>query len=65
LGIFLPSSSWIYRRTDIQVPLNGKIIFNPIASLAARYEGLHLPTAVLLDDVRGMYNVGTLFSFIL
>jgi 23S rRNA (guanosine2251-2'-O)-methyltransferase len=32
-----------------------------IASLAAGYEGLHLPVAVLLDNVRSMYNVGAFF----
>lgn len=31
------------------------------ASLADGYEGLHLPVAVLLDDVRSMYNVGAFF----
>jgi len=29
--------------------------------LAAGYEGLHLPAAVLLDNVRSMYNVGAFF----
>src|SRR6476620_11033830 len=27
----------------------------------AAYEGLHLPVAVLLDNVRSMYNVGAFF----
>src|SRR3954447_6073797 len=27
----------------------------------ATYEGLHLPAAVLLDNVRSMYNVGAFF----
>src|SRR6478672_2764925 len=27
----------------------------------AAYEGLHLPAAVLLDNVRSMYNVGAFF----
>lgn len=31
------------------------------AWLAAGYEGLHLPAAVLLDNVRSMYNVGAFF----
>lgn len=31
------------------------------ASLSTGYEGLHLPAAVLLDDVRSMYNVGAFF----
>jgi tRNA G18 (ribose-2'-O)-methylase SpoU len=33
----------------------------PIPSLAAGYEGLRLPAAVLLDNVRSMYNVGAFF----
>jgi tRNA G18 (ribose-2'-O)-methylase SpoU len=33
----------------------------PIPSLATGYEGLHLPAAVLLDNVRSMYNVGAFF----
>lgn len=32
-----------------------------IPSLAAGYEGLQLPAAVLLDNVRSMYNVGAFF----
>ena len=32
-----------------------------MVSLAAGYEGLHLPAAVLLDNVRSMYNVGAFF----
>jgi tRNA G18 (ribose-2'-O)-methylase SpoU len=32
----------------------------PLVSLAG-YEGLRLPAAVLLDNVRGMYNVGAFF----
>jgi 23S rRNA (guanosine2251-2'-O)-methyltransferase len=32
-----------------------------IPSPAAGYEGLHLPAAVLLDNVRSMYNVGAFF----
>lgn len=31
------------------------------ASLAGAYEGLRLPAAVLLDNVRSMYNVGAFF----
>ena len=33
----------------------------PTTSLAAGYEGLDLPAAVLLDNVRSMYNVGAFF----
>jgi tRNA G18 (ribose-2'-O)-methylase SpoU len=44
-----------------QVPLNGERVVGPIDSLAAGYEGLRLPAAVLLDDVRSMYNVGAFF----
>ena len=34
---------------------------SPGASLTAGYEGLRLPVAVLLDNVRSMYNVGAFF----
>jgi tRNA G18 (ribose-2'-O)-methylase SpoU len=34
---------------------------HPSASLVAGYEGLRLPAAVLLDNVRSMYNVGAFF----
>src|SRR3974377_2151003 len=48
------------------VPLNGKRVVLPNTSaaraiLAAGYEGLRLPAAVLLDNVRSMYNVGAFF----
>lgn len=33
----------------------------PIPSRAPEHEGLHLPAAVLLDNVRSMYNVGAFF----
>jgi tRNA G18 (ribose-2'-O)-methylase SpoU len=33
----------------------------PIASLAAGYDGIRLPAAVLLDNIRSMYNVGAFF----
>jgi len=36
-------------------------VLRPIASLAAGYEGLRLPAAALLDNVRSMYNVGAFF----
>jgi len=36
-------------------------VFGPITSPAVGYEGLHLPAAVLLDNVRSMYNVGAFF----
>lgn len=29
--------------------------------LGARYDGLHLPVSVLLDNVRSLYNVGSFF----
>jgi tRNA G18 (ribose-2'-O)-methylase SpoU len=32
-----------------------------VTILAAAYEGLRLPAAVLLDNVRSMYNVGSFF----
>jgi len=34
---------------------------HPGASLAVGYEGMRLPAAVLLDNVRSMYNVGAFF----
>lgn len=42
--------------SSIQVPLS-----SPISCLEPRSEGLHLPVAVLLDNVRSMYNVGAFF----
>jgi 23S rRNA (guanosine2251-2'-O)-methyltransferase len=36
-------------------------VLSPVPSLAAGYEGLQLPAAVLLDNVRSMYNVGAVF----
>ena len=43
------------------VPANGTGAVTPAPSLAAGYEELHLPVAVLLDNVRSMYNVGAFF----
>lgn len=45
----------------IQVPLDPVAGRYSITSLVAGYEGLHLPAAVLLDNVRSMYNVGAFF----
>ena len=39
----------------------GKDGIEAVPSLAAGYEGLRLPAAVLLDNVRSMYNVGAFF----
>jgi 23S rRNA (guanosine2251-2'-O)-methyltransferase len=36
-------------------------VLSSVPSLAAGYEGLRLPAAVLLDNVRSMYNVGAFF----
>ena len=47
--------------STVQVPLEGKRIVDPIDSLTEGYEGLCLPAAVLLDNVRSMYNVGAFF----
>jgi tRNA G18 (ribose-2'-O)-methylase SpoU len=44
-----------------QVPLSRERVLAPIASREAMYEGLRLPAAVLLDNVRSMYNVGAFF----
>src|SRR5215813_3927752 len=49
----------------ISAPFNGE---RPVANtpgaralLGAGYEGIRLPVAVLLDNVRSMYNVGAFF----
>jgi 23S rRNA (guanosine2251-2'-O)-methyltransferase len=47
--------------STVQVPLNGNGVVGPADWLAVGYEGLRLPVAVLLDDVRSMYNVGAFF----
>jgi len=44
-----------------QPPPDGERVLRPLLALAAGYEGLHLPAAVLLDNVRSMYNVGAFF----
>lgn len=44
-----------------QVQPPGQTVSEPLGSLATGYEGLHLPAAVLLDNVRSMYNVGAFF----
>jgi tRNA G18 (ribose-2'-O)-methylase SpoU len=36
-------------------------VVDAVNSLAVGYEGLRLPAAVLLDDVRSMYHVGAFF----
>ena len=38
----------------------GNAVGSQVSSLA-NYEGLHLPAAVLLDNIRSMYNVGAFF----
>ncbi|HTT18541.1 MAG TPA: TrmH family RNA methyltransferase [Candidatus Sulfotelmatobacter sp.] len=43
------------------VPPNGERLAASRRLLAAGYEGLRLPAAVLLDNVRSMYNVGAFF----
>jgi tRNA G18 (ribose-2'-O)-methylase SpoU len=47
--------------STVQVPPDRERVLASIASLEARYEGIHLPAAVLLDNVRSMYNVGAFF----
>jgi 23S rRNA (guanosine2251-2'-O)-methyltransferase len=47
--------------STVQVPLDRERVLAPITSLDARNKGLHLPAAVLLDNVRSMYNVGAFF----
>ena len=45
----------------IQIPVSGERLRHPSFPLSAGYEGLRLPAAVLLDNVRSMYNVGAFF----
>ena len=45
----------------VQASLDSERVVGPIAHLTAGYEGLRLPAAVLLDNVRSMYNVGAFF----
>src|ERR1700746_1159665 len=45
----------------VPIPRDRERALAPIASLEARHERLHLPVAVLLENVRSMYNVGTFF----
>lgn len=47
--------------STVQGPLNDKPVVDRVDPLAVGYEGLRLPAAVLLDDVRSMYNVGAFF----
>ncbi len=42
-------------------PANGERVRNLSILLSAGYEGVRLPAAVLLDNVRSMYNVGAFF----
>ena len=45
---------------SVQVARSGQLLARPVIS-PAPYEGLQLPAAVLLDNVRSMYNVGAFF----
>jgi tRNA G18 (ribose-2'-O)-methylase SpoU len=45
----------------VQASHDRERVLAPIASPEAGYEQLHLPAAVLLDNVRSMYNVGAFF----
>jgi tRNA G18 (ribose-2'-O)-methylase SpoU len=45
----------------VQAPVDGERVVGRVTSLAAGYEGLHLPVVVLLDNIRSMYNVGAFF----
>jgi 23S rRNA (guanosine2251-2'-O)-methyltransferase len=47
--------------STVEVPRSGEPVFDSSTALAAGYEGLQLPAAVLLDNVRSMYNVGAFF----
>jgi 23S rRNA (guanosine2251-2'-O)-methyltransferase len=44
-----------------QAPCITEPVASPVTSLASGYEGIRLPAAVLLDNVRSMYNVGAFF----
>lgn len=48
------------QRSD-PVPLDGERVVRLRTLLGAGYEGMRLPAAVLLDNVRSMYNVGAFF----
>lgn len=45
----------------VELPLERERFPAPIPSVEAGREGLHLPVAVLLDNIRSMYNVGAFF----
>jgi 23S rRNA (guanosine2251-2'-O)-methyltransferase len=45
----------------VPVARPGKAIVSPRAISSPGYEGVQLPAAVLLDNVRSMYNVGAFF----
>ena len=45
----------------VPVARPGKSIVGPRAISSTGYEGVQLPAAVLLDNVRSMYNVGAFF----
>ena len=45
----------------VPVARPGKSIVGPRAISSTGYEGVRLPAAVLLDNVRSMYNVGAFF----
>jgi 23S rRNA (guanosine2251-2'-O)-methyltransferase len=47
--------------TTTEGPLNAERVLERTPLLAAGYEGLQLPAAALLDNVRSMYNVGAFF----
>ena len=52
--------SKVPQRSD-PVPLDGERVVRLRTLLGAGYEGMRLPAAVLLDNVRSMYNVGAFF----
>ena len=49
------------RLSPVEVALDDALVPDPFAAPAAGYEGLRLRAAVLLNDVRSMYNVGAIF----
>ena len=48
-------------RKTVECSLKREGLQQGCSSLGTGYEGLHLPAAVLLDNIRSMYNVGAFF----
>ncbi|HUM06007.1 MAG TPA: TrmH family RNA methyltransferase [Terriglobales bacterium] len=50
-----------FSSSTVQASPHGERLLDAAPMLAAGYEGIRLPAAVLLDNVRSMYNVGAFF----